>query len=48
MKGKVKSVSQSGSASTKPALRTPFSDAIVKSGGGSASPKPTQPKCAKS
>lgn len=45
---KVKSVRQTGSASKSVKLQTPFTDAIVKKGGGSASPKPTQPASAKS
>ena len=44
---KVKSVKQSGSASKSVKLQTPFTDAIVSKSGG-ASPKPTQPACAKS
>ena len=45
---KVKSVKQTGSAESKPMLKTPFSDAIVKPGGGAASPKPAQAKSCKS
>jgi hypothetical protein len=45
---KVKSVKQTGSASKSANLQTPFTDAIVKKGGGHSSPKPTQPACAKS
>lgn len=45
---KVKSVKQTGSASKSETLNTPFTDAIVNKGGGSSSPKPTQPKSAKS
>jgi hypothetical protein len=45
---KLKSVKQTGSASKSADLKSPFSDAIVKKGGGHSSPKPTQPKCAKS
>lgn len=45
---KVKSVKQTGSASKSVKLQTPFTDAIVNKGGGAGSPKPTQPKCAKS
>ena len=48
MQKKLGAVKQTGSATKSVKLNTPFTDAIVNKGGGASSPKPTQPKCAKS